>query len=133
MAIFRVRGIPGCLFQMGTVTYFASQTPTGHGRPHEFFERGAKPCGLTKMTYFVGVPKARTKIFAIFRRSRLSLRVFDASAECASENFTVISTRTAYDVIIFKFQGGQLPQFAPPLPGVYATGDYSHQAVFRQL
>ena len=45
-----------------------------------------------------------------------NLRVIDASADGASENFRVLSTGTAYDVIIFKFQGGgQLPQVAPPL------------------
>ena len=40
--------------------------------------------------------------------------VYDASAEGASENFRVFGTETAYDVIVFKFQGvGQLPQVAP--------------------
>ena len=57
---------------------------------------------------------APTGIFPIFRRFRLNLRVFDASAGGASENFRVFSTGTAYDVIVFKFQGGgQLPQVAP--------------------
>ena len=62
--------------------------------------------GLTKMTYFFGAPKARTKTFAISRNFRLNLRVIDASDEGASENFRVFSMETAYDVIIFKFQGG---------------------------
>ena len=30
----------------------------------------------------------------------------DASLEGASENFRVLCTETAYDVIVFKFQGG---------------------------
>ena len=38
----------------------------------------------------------------LFRRFRLNLRAFDASAEGASEHFRVFSTATAYDVIIFK-------------------------------
>ena len=44
--------------------------------PARIFAEGAKKRGLTKMTY-----SARTKIFAIFRRFTLNLRVFDASAE----------------------------------------------------
>ena len=47
--------------------------------------------------------KAQTKIFAIFWRFRCNLRVFDARAVGASENFRVFCTKTTYDVIIFKF------------------------------
>ena len=42
-----------------------------------------------------------------FRRFTLDLRVFDASAEGTSENFTEFCTETTYDVILFKFQGGE--------------------------
>ena len=45
-------------------------------------------------------PKARTKIFAIF---------------FTLESFGVFCMDTAYDIIIFKLQGGgQLPQVDPP-------------------
>ena len=47
--------------------------------------------------------------FAIFRRFSLNLCVFHASAEGASEKFRIFYRRTAYDVIIFKFQGGHSP------------------------
>ena len=91
-----------------------------HGRPQEFFQRGVNPSGLTKITYFSTRRRRERKFSRFFRSFRLNLRVIDASAEGASENFRVFSTRTAYDVIIFKFQGGggQLPQVAPP-PGAY--------------
>ena len=56
-------------------------------------------------------------MFTIFRRVRLNLKVFDARVEGASEKCTVFCTDTAYDVIIFKSQGG-LPQVAP-LPGAF--------------
>ena len=49
--------------------------------------------------------------FAIFRRFRLIIGVFNVSAEGASEKFRALYRETAYDVIIFKFQGGA---FAPP-------------------
>ena len=49
-----------------------------------------------------------------------NLRVFDVTAEGASEYFRVFSTGTAYYVIIFKFQGaGQLLRLPSP-PGAYA-------------
>ena len=87
-----------------------------HGRPQEFLQRGAKPRGLTKMTYFSARRRRKRKILRFLRRFRLKYRVSIASAEGASENFRVFSTGTAYDVIIFKFKGGgQLPQVAPPL------------------
>ena len=50
------------------------------------------------------------KNFAIFRRFRLNLGVFNASADGASEWFRVFYRGKAYDVIIFQFQG----VFAPP-------------------
>ena len=78
--------------------------------PVGIFLEGGKTARTDKNDLFFDAPKARTKIFAIFRRFGLNLRVFDAS---------VFSTGTAYDVIIFKFQGGQLPQVAPPPPGAY--------------
>ena len=54
--------------------------------------------------------------FAIFRRFRLILGVFNASAEGASEKFRAFYRETAYDVIFFKFQGGgHSPPPAPPL------------------
>ena len=45
--------------------------------------------------------------------------VFDASADGASENCRVLCTYTAYDVIIFKFQGGGEPPQVAPFPGAY--------------
>ena len=54
--------------------------------------------------------------FVIFRRFGLNLGVFHTSAEGASEKFRVFYRATAYDVIIFKFQGGGIrPPPAPPL------------------
>ena len=97
-----------------------------------FPERGgAKPRGLTKMT------KAQTKIFAFFRRLRLNLRVFDVSAEGASKNFKDICTKAAYDIIIFKFQGGGNCARLPPsgrmgimyrsfLPSILFCCDYTN-------
>ena len=55
----------------------------------------------------------KREIFVIFWRFRLNLGVFHASAEGAREKFRVFYRGTAYDVIIFKFQGGA---FAPPAP-----------------
>ena len=71
--------------------------------PAGIFPEGGKAAWTDKNDLFFGAPKARTKTFAFFRRFRLNLRVFDESAEGASENFRVFSTGTAYDVIIFKF------------------------------
>ena len=79
---------------------------------------GATPRGVTKNDIIFVAPNALTKSFVIFFfwRFRLNLNVFDASAEGASENFRVVSTETAYDVIIFKFQGGgNCPRLPHPL------------------
>ena len=96
-----------CLYRYSWINLICSRQGYHHGRPQEFFQRGAKPRGLTKIT------KARTKIFAIFRRLRLNLRVFDASAEGASKNFRIFCMEAAYDIIIFKFQGGNYARFPP--------------------
>ena len=50
--------------------------------------------------------RQRRKPSRCFRRIRLNWNVFGASAEGSSENFRVFCIKTAYDVIIFKFQGG---------------------------
>ena len=47
---------------------------------------------------------ARRRFFVIFRRFKLNVGVFNASAEGASEQFRVFYRRTAYDVTILKFQ-----------------------------
>ena len=84
--------------------------------PAGIFPVGAKPRGLTKRTYFSARPRRERNFSRFFRRFRLNLRVFDASAGGASENFRVFSTGTAYDVIIFKFQeGGTTAPGCPPL------------------
>ena len=62
--------------------------------------------------------------FAIFRRFRLNLGVFNASAEGASEKFRVFYTGTANDVIIFKFQGGLRPPCSLVTP--MHAGDLLH-------
>ena len=83
---------------------------------HRNFSRGGKASETNKNgLIFFGAPKAQTKILTIFRRFRLlKWRVIYASAEEASEKFRVFCTERAYDVTIFKFQGGgQLPQVAP--------------------
>ena len=77
------------------------------------FPKGAKP-RTDKNDMFSARQRRERKFSRFFRRFRLNFRVFDASAEGASENFRVFFTGTAYDVIIFKFHGGgQLPQVAP--------------------
>ena len=87
-----------------------------HGCPQEIFQRGAKPRGLTKITYFFGAPKARTKIFAIFffRRFRLNLKVFDASAEGASENFRAFFTGNHMTSSFSNSKGGNCPKLPHP-------------------
>ena len=107
-----------CLYRYSWINLFCSRQGYHHGRPQEFFQRGAKPRGLTKMT------KARTKIFAIFRRLRLNLRVFDAS-----KNFRIFCTEAAYDIIIFKFQGGAT---APDCP-LRANGYHVRSFIYRQF
>ena len=86
-----------------------------HGRPQEFFQRGTKPRGLRKMTYFSARRRPERKCSRFFQRFRLNLRVFDASSEGASDIFR----EAAYDVIIFKFQGGgncpRLPRLRAPM------------------
>ena len=52
--------------------------------------------------------------FAIFLRFRLNLGVIDASAECARQKFRVFYRGTAYDVILFKFQGVGVVVIRPP-------------------
>ena len=86
-----------------------------HGRPQEFFQRGANPRGLAKVTYFSTRWRRERKFSRFLRRFRLNLRVFDSRAEGASENFGIFCTATAYDVIIFKFQGGCNCPRLPPL------------------
>ena len=76
-----------------------------HGRPQEFFQRGGTPW-TDEIIYFSARPRRKRKFSRFFRRFRLNLTVFDASAYGATDNFRVVSTGTAYDVIIFKFQGG---------------------------
>ena len=61
------------------------------------FPEGGKTAWTDKTDLFFGAPK-----------------VFDASDEGASENFGVFSTGTAYDVIIFKFQGAATASGCPP-------------------
>ena len=85
--------------------------PWIHGRPQEFSQREAKPRGVAKIDYFLTSWRPKRKFSGYNRRFRLNLRVFNASAEV--ENFRALCTKTAYDVIIFKFQGRQLSQVAP--------------------
>ena len=66
---------------------------------------------MKKNRRFYARRRQTRKTFAIFRRFRLILGVFNASAEGASEKCRVFYRETTYDVIIFKFQGGA---FAPP-------------------
>ena len=98
--------------------------------PAGIFPEGGKTARIDENDLFFGAPKAQTKIFAFFRRFRLNLRVFDASAEGASENFRVFSTGTAYDVIIFKFQGGGNCPRLPPPSGRLCSG-YSDTSLNR--
>ena len=49
------------------------------------FPAGGGTAWTNKNGPFFGAPGARTKLFAIFRRFKLELRAFDASAEGAYE------------------------------------------------
>ena len=101
-----------CLYRYSWINLFCSRQGYHHGRPQEFFQRGAEPRGLTKMT------KARTKIFAIFRRLRLNLRVFDASAEGASKILGYFA-RNQHMTSFSNSRGEQLRQIAPLLANGY--------------
>ena len=86
------------------------------------FSRGGNTAWTDKKDLFFGAPRCKRKLLRFFRRFRLNLRVFDASAEGASENFKVFNTRTAYDVIIFEIPvGGNCPRLPPP-PRAYDHG-----------
>ena len=99
------------------------------GARRNFSRGGAKPRGLTKWHIF----RRERKFSRFSRRFRLNLGVVDASAEGASENFRVFSTGTAYDVIIFKIQGGQLPQVAPLRAPMHTTCWYYSKDAGRVL
>ena len=58
--------------------------------------------------------KAKRPLFVIFWGFILNLRAIYASAGDASTSFGEFSMQTAYDVIIFKFQGVQVHPLAPP-------------------
>ena len=75
--------------------------------PAGIFPEGGKTSWADKNDLFFRRAAGANENFSdFFRRSKLNFRVFDASAEGASEYFRVFSTGTAYDVIIFKFQEG---------------------------
>ena len=79
------------------------------------FSRGGKTAWIGKMAYFSALRRRKRKCLRFFRRFRQTLRVLDASAEGSSENFRVVCTERAYDVIVFKFQGlGNCPRLSPP-------------------
>ena len=65
-----------------------------------------------------------------FRRFKLNLRLRDASAKGASENFRVYYTETSYDLIIFKLGGGQLSKVAPPLRAPMNNSNHAYR-IFR--
>ena len=69
---------------------------------------------MKKIVDFSRADGKKRKNYTIFRRFRLNLCVFNASAEGASEKFRLFYRGTAYDVIIFKFQWGHSPPC--PLP-----------------
>ena len=77
--------------------------------PAGIFSEGSETAWADKNDIFFGEPRARMKSFAIVRRLGPYWWVFDASAEAASENSRVFCTESACDIIIFKFQRGQLP------------------------
>ena len=95
-----------------------------HGRPQEFFQKGAELRGLTTITYFSERPRREQKFSRFFRRFRLNLKVFGASADGASENFRVFSTGTAYDVIFSNSRGGNCPRLPPPSGRLWIVGNY---------
>ena len=115
-----------------------------HGRHHEIFQGGAwlsdkrffhffaqqakngnfcvfrtklgafRTNKMKKIIDFLRADYKKGENFVIFRRFRLNLGVFHASAKGASEKFSVFYRGTAYDVIIFEFQGGVIRPPAPP-------------------
>ena len=78
---------------------------------------------MKKNRRFFARRRQKRKNFAIFRRFRLNLGVFNASAEGASEKFRVFYRGTAHDVITFKFQGGIRPPPCSPLLTPMGAGD----------
>ena len=73
--------------------------------------------------------------FAIFRRFRLNLGVFNASAEGASVKFRVFYRGAAYNVIIFKIQGGGNSPPAPlltPMSNTYTFSVLQHIGIWIQ-
>ena len=81
-----------------------------HGCPQEFFQKGQNRMDCLKRPILRRVKGAnKQKISRIFRR----FRIFCASDEGVSNNFRVYCTETAYDVNIFKFQGGNCPMLPP--------------------
>ena len=71
---------------------------------HELFPKEYENDHLGENCLFLS-SVAKTQICAAFRSIGSVLKVTKASAEGASETFRDLFTKTAYDVIIFKFQG----------------------------
>ena len=55
--------------------------------------------------------------------------MFHASAEGASEKFRVFNRGTAYDVIIFKFQGGAFAPLLTPMASSHAVDICTNEVI----
>ena len=90
--------------------------------------RGGKTAWADKNDTFSARRAGRKRKYSRnFRCFRLKLRIF-VSAGGASEKFRVFCTETAYDVIIFKFEGGGNCPRMPHPPGAHVA-ELKHGAV----
>ena len=76
--------------------------------------------------------------FVIFRCFRLNIGVLHVSAEGASEKFKIFYRGTAYDAIIFKFEGSIRPSPLSLLTSISATPFWHtrhgrHQEIFQGM
>ena len=78
-----------------------------------FFREGSKITDTTKTQPFFVAPQAQTKISAFFRDVLEPILVCIASAEGASEHFSVFRTKEAYDTILSNSRGWGKCPFPP--------------------
>ena len=89
-------------------------TLMGMGDRRKFSRAGQNPQHQKSWLFFMRQSRKRN-ILALLRHFRLHVRGLIASAEGASQNIRVFHRRAAYDVIFFKFHGGdKCPSLPPP-------------------
>ena len=82
--------------------------------PAEFFPEGGKTAWTDKKIYFSARRRRQQKFSRFFRRFRLNLRVFDASAEDSSEKFRVFCTEQHMTSSFSNSRGGSNCTRLPP-------------------